>query len=199
MKRRPGAAAPLYLAVLVPHRDSRGILRERSAELFARGLWGAWSFPQAAPLALLRAPLGGAELGELARKLRELSLAGNRDGTLRTGAAAVLPLAGLPAGAVLYGPRLDIRLDPRDFAGSGKTVEKIVELFPAPLVACAVLGPEDPRDPFPPGRAWGGDFRAAAVANLSYRPIAAGGYSYAWRIGELHWLPRPRGGAGKRR
>ena len=52
-----------------------------------------------------------------------------------------------------------------------------------------MLGPEDPRE-IPAGRRTGYDFRAAAVANMEYRPIAAGGYSYAWRIGELHWLPK---------
>jgi hypothetical protein len=181
-----------YLAVLVPHRDSRKILRERSAELFASGLWGAWSFPQVSPLAWLRAPLSGAELKGLARNLRALTLAGGRDGTLHPGAPATLPLAGLPVGGVLYGPQLDIRPSPGDFGAGG---EKIRELFPINLVGCAVLGPEDP--PKIPARipaGWtGGSFRAAAVANLSYRPLDGGGYSYAWRIGELHWLPRPHG------
>ncbi|MDR0668738.1 MAG: hypothetical protein LBF95_01535 [Treponema sp.] len=179
----------LYLAVLVPHRDSRKVLRERSAELFAAGFWGAWSFPQVAPLALLHSPLPAAELGELARNLRALTLAGGRDGTLHPGAEAILPLAGLPEGAALYGPQLDPQPRPEVFTGAAAHLK---ELFPAPLVACAVLGPEDPREipaaRNPPAR----DFRAAAVANLSYRPIAAGGYSYAWRIGELHWLPKVR-------
>ncbi|MDR0730850.1 MAG: hypothetical protein LBF63_04220 [Treponema sp.] len=184
-----GRRLKLYLAVLVPHRDSRKVLRERSAELFRAGFWGAWSFPQVSPLALLRSPLTAAELGELARNLRALSLAGGRDGTLHPGVEAILPLAGLPEGAALYGPQLDLQPRPEDFAGAG---DKLKELYPAPLVACAVLGPEDPRE-IPAGRRTGVyDFRAAAVANLSYRPIAAGGYSYAWRIGELHWLPRPR-------
>ncbi|MDR2136464.1 MAG: hypothetical protein LBO76_07600 [Treponema sp.] len=190
MGRRRGAKGALYLAVLVPHRDSRKILREWSAELFASGLWGAWSFPQVSPLAWLSSPLAGAELKDLARRLRELTLAGGRDGTLRLGADAVLPLPGLPVS--LYGPRLDIALGPGDLPG-----EKIREIFPAPLVGCAALGPDDPREILPPRRR-GGDFRAAAVANMAYRPIGAG--SYAWRIGEPRWLPRARkpGGTGER-
>jgi hypothetical protein len=185
--------SPVYLAVLVPHRDSRKLLREWSAELFALGLWGAWSFPQVSPLARLRAPLTRAELQELARNLRELTLADGRDGTLRPGTEAILPLTGLSI--ALYGPQLDIRLNPRDFAG-----KKFEEIFPAPLVGCAALAPEDSREIRPPLRR-GGNFRAAAVANMAYRPIAGARYSYAWRIGELHWLPRPRarkpGGPGE--
>ncbi|MDR3147461.1 MAG: hypothetical protein LBU00_03670 [Treponema sp.] len=200
-KTRRSGARGLCLAVLVPHRDSRRLFRERSAELFISGLRGAWSFPQVAPLARLRAPLTGAELKDLARRLRELTLAGGRDGTLRPGAETVLQVPGLRAALTLarpwalYGPQLDLRLGPADFSATGK----LRELFPAPLVGCAVLGPED-QEPgeIPPPQVKG--FRAAAVANLWYRPIAADGYSYAWRIGELHWLPRPcpvpRGRAG---
>lgn len=185
-----GRRLKLYFAVLVPHRDSRNILRKRSAELFADGFLGAWSFPQVSPLALLTAPLTGAELGELARNLRELSLAEGRDGTLHPGAEAILPLAGLTAGAALYGPQLDIRLGPKDFAGAG---DKLKELFPVPLLGCAVLGPEDPpQGPLSP-QSRTGSFRAAAVANMRYRPLPSGDpdYSFSWTIGTLHWLPRP--------
>jgi hypothetical protein len=191
---------PVRFAVLVPHRDYRRLLRFRSAELFGAGYWGAWSFPHVAPLARLSAPLTGTELKNLARRLRELSLAGGRDGMLRPGLEAALPLAGLPAGTALYGPLLDINLDPGDL-GAG---EKLAELFSRPLVGCAILGPDDLQkepptpDRRPPAILPMAGFRAAAVANLLYSPIgepAAGEpggvreYSYSWRIGKLHWLP----------
>jgi hypothetical protein len=128
---------------------------------------------------------------------------------LHPGAEAALPLSGLLAGTAVYGPRLDIDLSPGDL-GAG---EKLVELFPCPPVGCAILGPEDPREglrcfPAPENTAARAGFRAAAVANLLYRPIPAGEvvidqlstdkpsankvfgeYSYSWRIGKLHWLP----------
>jgi hypothetical protein len=134
----------------------------------------------------------GIELKNLARRLRELSLAGGRDGMLRPGKTAALPL-GQAAGTAVYGPLLDISFDPEDL-GAG---EKLVEIFSPPLAGCAILGPEDrpapailPPATLPPAAL--PMFRAAAVANLLYRPTgepAAVEYSYSWRIGKLHWLP----------
>jgi hypothetical protein len=193
---------PLYLAVLIPHREGRSFLRRRSAELFASGLWGAWSFPHAAPLALLSAPLTGAELRDLAQALRALTQAGGGDGTLRPGPETALPVPGLEPGFSLYGPALGLAIGPGIFGGTAGG--KLGTVFPRPLLGCAVLGPEDrgralgegpaPAASSPPGA---GNFRAAAAANMLYRPLAAGdrGRSYSWRIGELHWLPscrRPR-------
>jgi hypothetical protein len=198
--------APLYFAVLVPHRDSRRFLRQRSAELFASGLWGAWSFPHAAPLALLSAPLGGPELRDLARALRELTLEEGRDGMLRPGpetsriVSGVIP--GRDGGFSLYGPALDLAIGLHTF--NPRAREQVRAVFSRPLVGCAVLGPGDsPESPgfIPAGPDSFRGFRAAAVANMVYRPINAGegGYSFSWRIGELYWLPayrrfRPRAG-----
>jgi hypothetical protein len=186
----PGRA--LRLAVLIPHRDCRRLLRLRSAGLFASGLWGAWSFPQAAPLALLSAPLGAGELRELAWNLRRRGPGKERGGMLRPGPPAILRLAPpeAPFRLCLYGPALDFRAEAGDFgAGAGK----LRALLP-PLLGCAVLEdsgagvPEDPKMEIPavPG------FRAAAVANMRFRPMGAGGLSFSWKIGELRWLPSPR-------
>jgi hypothetical protein len=186
-------SAPLYFAVLVPHRDSRRFLRRRSAELFASGLWGAWSFPHAAPLALLSAPLGGPELRDLARALRELTLAEGRDGMLRPGPETSLAVPGMEPGFSLYGPALDLAIGPHIF--NARAGDKVWAVFPRPLLGCAVLGPEDSPEspgPFPPGPEPLRGFRAAAAANLVYRPMSAGGYSFSWRIGELYWLPSCR-------
>jgi hypothetical protein len=185
--------APLYFAVLVPHRDSRRFLRRRSAELFASGLWGAWSFPHAAPLALLSAPLGGPELRDLARALRELTLAEGRDGMLRPGPETSLAVPGLEPGFSLYGPALGLALGPHVF--NARSGDKIRTVFPLPLLGCAVLGPGDSPEssgPFPAEPEPLRGFRAAAAANLAYRPIGEGGYSFSWRIGELYWLPSCR-------
>jgi hypothetical protein len=178
---------PLYLAVLVPHRDSRKILWKQSAELFASGWGGAWSFPHVAPLALLRSPLGEAELRELARNLRRRSLEGGRGGRILTGAGRVLSLEmpGGPSQLRIYGLALELRTGPEDF---GPGVAKIRALLP-PLLGCAVLGGAET----PPESVEGPGFRAAAAANMIYRPLPSGDrdYSFSWMIGKLHWLPRP--------
>jgi hypothetical protein len=139
-------------------------------------------------------------LGELARNLRRHSLEDGRRGMIRTGAETVLSLetpAGFPR-LHIYGPALELRIEPGDF---GPAAEKIRVL--RPLLGCAVLGDseEAPENREPAGmenrRAAGPDlkFRAAAVANMRYRPLAAGepGYSFSWKIGKLHWLPPCRG------
>ena len=185
----------MYLAILVPHRDCRRLLRSRSAALFAGGIWGAWSFPHAAPLALLSSPLGKEELAELARNLRRRSLEENRRGMIVSGPERVLPLGspeGFP-GLKLYGPALELRVEREDFGGAG---EKILALLP-PLLGCAVLGEgERPEDCKTENRG-GFRFRAAAAANMLFRPLPAGAspYSFSWKIGKLRWLPPCRSGS----
>jgi hypothetical protein len=173
---------------LVPHRDCRKLLRSRSAELFASGFLGAWSFPQAAPLALLSAPLTEEELRELAWNLRRRSLEEGRDGMMQSGASAVLPLDP-PGGPPLkiYGPALELRVGSGDF-GSGEG--KILAVLP-PILGCAVLAGCETGAAEIPGRF---TFRAAAAANMRYRPLPGGDrdYSFSWKIGKLRWLPSRR-------
>jgi hypothetical protein len=189
-----GDQGHIYLAILVPHRDCRRLLYRRSAELFAAGLWGAWSFPQAAPLALLSVPLTGDELAALARNLRRRSLGENRKGMILPGPEEALPLelpAGFPA-LRIYGPALELRIEREDFGPAG---EKLTALLP-PLLGCAVLGDGEEKPPAGAENPGAFKFRAAAVANMRYRPLPAGerGYSFSWKIGKLHWLPPCRGG-----
>jgi hypothetical protein len=100
----------------------------------------------------------------------------------------------------IYGPALELRVEPEDF---GPGAEKVIRLFP-PLLGCAVLedseeAPEKPERAGGPaaGKAEGPGlkFRAAAAANMRYRPLPAGapGCSFSWKIGKLHWLPPCRG------
>jgi hypothetical protein len=90
-------------------------------------------------------------------------------------------------GLRLCGPALDIGISGGDF---GRGAEKIVTLFPRPLLGCMLL----PENQDPPAAPPGLRFRAAAAANLRYSPLTAGepGYSFSWKIGKLHWLPPPR-------
>jgi hypothetical protein len=184
----------IRLAALIPHRDSRRILRAYSGELFVRGFAGAWSFPWAAPLALLSRPLEGAELSLLAQSLRKKSLAAPGEGKfgglpLRFPLPGFPPFSkgkeGFPPGVSLWGPEIGLKLRAEDFGPSGTLALR--RIFHRPLLACALLDAEEPSPPPPPAFS----FASAAVANMSYSPLDSGdaAYSFSWEIGELHWLP----------
>ena len=181
-------SGPVQLLVLVPHRDARLPLRNWSGALFTAGIYGAWSFPQVAPLAIAAEPFTRETLKSLACVLREQSLAGDSNGKINAGGAAVIsafPGNALP-GAAIFGPALNIAL-PADLAP--QIAENILYRFAAPVLGCALLRNDKlpPALPAPPVFS----FRAAALANMRYRPLAAGRdlYSFAWNIGALHWLP----------
>jgi hypothetical protein len=187
----------LRFIVLIPHRDGGRPLRALRRDLFAAGFAGAFSFPPAAPAALVSRPFTSPELRSLAFTLREASLRDGRDGTIAAGDPAPCPAGGTgPAGFALYGPVLDLPLPdlPR---------EGVLFRFPF-LTLCAALipggSPEEARlgnpgdagvrgAPFKPF-----SFRAAAVANMILSPLRSGepGYSYQWQIGNPRWLPSPK-------
>jgi hypothetical protein len=196
----------LRLLVLIPHRDVRALFRRWSGGLFSAGLFGAWAFPWAVPLACLSRPLLPAELREAAFAIRK-SLAGGT-GKIRTGAAALCPLPesflpppesggrGTPA---LYGPRIEPGGLGEALQGAGAS--KILGLF-SPLILGAALieGPEGkacPRPLPPPPEA---AFRAAALANMIYRsrPAGEGASFFEWQTGRLRWLPSAGAGKTKR-
>jgi hypothetical protein len=189
----------LKLLVLVPHRDAVPPLRAWSAALFAAGFNGAWSFPWAAPLAVLSRFLSAEELKRSARVLREQTLAGERQGKIKTGPAscAFFP-NGWPGGggnAAVFGPLLDLEIPAPFFEIGGKVLYRFSPLaLGAALVQGAV--PAD-GSAFPPPQI---SFRAAALANMAYRPLFAGNgvpgdgastpaYSFEWKTGKLYWLP----------
>jgi hypothetical protein len=206
-------APTVLMAALIPHRDSRRLLQAWSGKLFAAGLSGAWSFPWAAPLGIISRFLTGEELTGLAHKLRGISLAEDKGGKIKTGPPVDIPfpdLAGVYADLSLFGPALDLRLPQPLFTGSAATAlvhafsyaEENLGLQPwqnVPVLASAIVkrtsasgeGPRDnlpspPNLPPPPAIS----FRAAAVANMIFRPITGGAVpSFEWQIGELHWLP----------
>jgi hypothetical protein len=178
------------LLVLVPHRDTVKLLRDYSRRLFGAGFSGAFSFPAAAPLALLSRPGPGEELRGAARTLRQAALAGGREGKIQAGAAAALPFPDIPgAGALsglsLFGPALDLAVPDLSLPG-------LIYPFPA-LVLCTALVEKGDypriREPAPLMAAC--SFRAAAVANMVFRPLGSQGFSGGeWKIGRLSWLPR---------
>jgi hypothetical protein len=177
----------LRLVVLIPHRDARGPLQSWSGELFTKGLPGAYSFPQVLPLAVVSHAFSAGELTGLAHALRDLGTSGGGDGMFRTGEAETA-LVLCPGGDItIYGPVLDFRLSETFF---GEAAAKIV-YRPSPLViGAAVLGVNEKLPaaipPLPKI-----SFRAAALANMIYRPLESGDstYSFKWKIGKYHWLP----------
>jgi hypothetical protein len=183
----------LHFVILVPHPDLAAPLRGQSRFLFASGMGGAWSFPQAAPLALLKRPLAGAELRDLAAALREATLP--RGGKIALGKPVLVPCPGFHS---FFGPALDLEPPPLPSPA-------VVHAFPALAIGVALAAPseapllEQIRD-LPPARP--GFFRAAMVANLAIKPLAgafpassvpaAENYSFEWRMGKPRWLPSLR-------
>jgi hypothetical protein len=171
--------------VLVPHRDTRLTLRKYSDALFKAGFAGAYQFPWVAPLAVLSRPLTSDELKNFARSIRESTGGGKiiADEWTRT--------AFLPGGeTTLFGLRLDLSLA-KDTPGS----QKIIEFFSPPVIGACLLSAGDATAPPPPPAL---SFRAAAVANMFWRPLHAGGekpdaiIGYKWKIGNLRWLAAAR-------
>jgi hypothetical protein len=183
--------------VLLPHRDAGKVLRDYRRRLFATGFPGAFSFPAAAPLALVSRPFTAGELRDLAHALRQAGIEGGRDGTFTAGPPGSLPFPGEAApfaGLSLFGPVLD--LVPRDLP-----FPAIRRPFSA-LILCGALVSRGEEAPLREGAAALGplSFRAAAVANLVIRPLGEPGpdpaYSFEWKTGRPSWLPayRPRKG-----
>jgi hypothetical protein len=191
------AANTLKLLVLVPHRDARLLLRKWSGALFAAGVSGAWSFPWAAPLALLSSPLSAGEMKHCARILREQSLAGGNDGKIKTGPAALAAFpAGILCGGAVFGPVLELAVPGESFAANA--AEKIMHRFSPPVLGAAfVWGSTGKNSAIPPPPAL--SFRAVALTHMIYRPLVlekgAGGVlpdrdcSFEWKTGKPYWLP----------
>jgi hypothetical protein len=170
---------PLRFIILIPHRDGGRILEEYRQKLFASGLAGAFSFPAAAPLALVSRPFDREELKALAGEMRELSLEKGGEGKFRSAGVAA-PSGG---GLRFFGPLLAPWDENLPSLGGGK----ILYRFPALCLCAAILGPADvPAEAGPEL-----SFRAAMTANLVIRPLDQGerGYSFAWKTGRPLWLP----------
>jgi hypothetical protein len=183
------------MAVLIPHRDSRALLRPWSAALFALGCEGAYAFPWMIPLAVLGAPLDREELRRLARSLRELSLAGEHNGIFRALEPEPLSLPEnsavppLPRGLAFYGPRIDLSPDPEALRAVS---DKILFTFPVWILVSALIEAGSVPEGLPRLSL---SFRAAAAANMDYRPLEpcpqglSAAYSFVWETGPPCWLP----------
>jgi hypothetical protein len=184
----------LYFAVLVPHRDVEAALKAQSRFLFSAGFPGAYSFPHVAPLALLSRPLSAAALRALGKAFRKETLKGGRDGRFSFDMPSLVLCPPRPSFPGFYGPSLD--LNPR---GLPWPEDKSLYVFPSLVLCTALTVPGVPAEEgrlaeaVKPSSFW---FRAAALANLVVKPLAAPGvsrsYSLSWKLGLPCWLPSPR-------
>ncbi|MDR0320181.1 MAG: hypothetical protein LBI28_01625 [Treponema sp.] len=172
--------------VLVPHRDIRLKLKEYSEKLLKAGLTGVYNFPWVAPLAELSHPLKIDELKNFSKSLRETA----KDKMSASSIARTQFLT--DDNMTLLGSRIDLSVT----AAAFKTAEPKIKNIILPTVIGSFLLPADlykEREQLlsslPPCEEI--SFRAAAVANMYWRPFQSGGKTaYKWRIGRLCWLPR---------
>ena len=177
--------AKIFL-VLVPHRDVRLVLRNYSAALFKAGFDGAYNFPWIAPLFALSRPFNENELKHAARVLRDIA---GEDKILAAQAAT----ADFPINGVIFGPSLNFAIHSETLGAS----KKIKSIFLPPVIGSLLCdtGCDYSAIPAPPQLS----FRAAAVANMYWRPLRnhAGEQpgtviGYKWKIGKLCWLAAVR-------
>jgi hypothetical protein len=190
MKKKSAAAGEYRFIILIPGRDTEKLLDGYRAALFAKGVYGAYSFPPAAPLAELSRPFSRDELKELAGIIRKLTMA--HDGKISGSECCSNTGFG---DLSFFGPKLDIP------AAGGLLSEtargKIARaLFPPILCAALVHSGSGSAEKNPqPEKGPAFSFRAAALANLAIRPLPGGGageasaLSFEWRIGPPVWLP----------
>jgi hypothetical protein len=191
---------------LLPHRDSQNILDDYRRKLFAAGFMGAYSFPAAAPLALLSGPLSKGELKKIASEIRDSTLK-NEGKITASGIGLVRCPENTPfGGSTFYGPLLDFSAE----GLSGLANEKAFYIFPK-LILCAAItsvsatktadtdaisdiktSPIAPKDEQLPAEFPELSFRAAMVSNLAISPLKSGAvpYSQKWSMGPGCWLPR---------
>lgn len=175
----------IRLLVLVPHRDSRRVLRAYGGKLFHSGVFGARSFPPVAPLAVVSQSLSRETLLKLAKSLRNRVNHMNREGAFATQGWTTVSIPSFPP---LGG--LNLALPPLEFEPS----LDIRPLIPS-ILGLTILGSTDTEHHserfFLEKLEKPLSFRAAALANFLIRPLPYGArdFSFEWEIGKLAWLP----------
>jgi hypothetical protein len=189
MRNKSAGLQEFRFIILIPGRDTEKLLDEYRASLFANGFYGAYSFPNAAPLAELSRPFNRDELKELAGNIRKLSMA--HDGKISSTESGVDIIEGFGEYS-FFGLRLDFAADPPAIEKlfPKTTNGKILRLlFPPVLCASLVHHGENHL----PKEGLALSFRAAALANLAIHPLSSTGdapaYSFEWKMGEPAWLP----------
>jgi hypothetical protein len=202
-----------HFIIIVPHRDSLKPFEEYRAKLFAAGFPGAWSFPNAAPLASVSQPFSRDELKGLGRNIRLLT-AGN-DGKIFCSGSTLTKFTTentefyteittegtedytedtedtedtkKKENFSFFGPGINFHIEEGLFSETARA--KILGIFSPPVLCAALFAPEE-KPPSEEGPVI--SFRAASLANFAIRPLESGaaGYSFEWRMGPLVWLPK---------
>lgn len=171
--------------VLVPHRDTRQILKKYSEDLLKAGLKRVYQFPLAVPLAELERPLTQDELKRYARSIRE-TLGSDKFTAMKAGADSfIIDNNELK----LFGHYLGM--------GNGEwgvdtSNNKSIPYSPLPTPILGVFLHDNEKLlnlPLPPQLS----FRASAVANMYIKPLYSknGDFTgFKWKIGKLYWLPK---------
>ncbi|MDR1363692.1 MAG: hypothetical protein LBJ35_06550 [Spirochaetaceae bacterium] len=182
----PAASGELYrFIVFIPHANVRAEFNKYRRELFASGFAAAYSFPAAAPVALVQAPASMYELRRMAALFRERSYENSAAGRIQT---ASISSAYLPNGKIIAGPRLSIETPPIPESVS------VIATFPELILGVGVFPERQRQSPLrlplrlPPTLQPPISFSAAALANMTLRPLEYE-TSYSWTIGEPQWLP----------
>jgi len=175
--------------ILIIGMDTEKLLNEYRAALFAKGFYGAYSFPPAAPLAELSRPFNREELKELAGNIRDLTMP--HDGKISSAEN------GSNAGFGEYsffGPQLNLHANLpviEDLFPKTARCKITRSLFPPVLCAALIHSGENPLPKEGPALS----FRTAALANLAIRSLPGGtggeaqAYSFEWKMGDPVWLP----------
>jgi len=189
MRNKSADLQEFRFIVLIPGRDTEKLLDEYRVSLFAKGFYGAYSFPPAAPLAELSRPFNRDELKELAGNIRKCSMA--HDGKFSSAESCLISGFGEYS---FFGLRLDFsaNLSTIEELLSETARDKITRIFFPPILCAAFLHSEENQFP-KEGPVL--SFRAAALANLAIRSLPgrttgeAPAYSFEWKMGEPVWLP----------
>ena len=181
--------------VLVPHRDVRSLLRKHGELLIKEGITGVYQFPWAAPIAELSEDFTADELKHTAQSLRNLT-SGEKFTVTEADTAAFPPYKDK---MLLSGQKLDLNLPESVFA---KGIPKIKKLITPLLIGSWLLPESNEQHPLspeylrkelsiPPAPPEKLSFRAAAVANMHWKPFKTEDETgYRWKIGKLIWLPK---------
>jgi len=198
MRNKSACWQEFRFIILIPGMDTHKLLNEYQNALFAKGFYGALSFPPVAPLAELSRPLNRDELKELAGNIRKLSAV--HDGKISSAGIGLNDGFGEYS---FFGLQLD-------FPANIPVIEELLSetargkiargFFPPVLCAALVHPGEKPLPKEGPALS----FRAAALANLTIRPLPcettgeAPTFSFEWKMGDPIWLPAyKKAGAGK--
>ena len=179
-------------AVLVPHRDCLPALELYRKSLFSSGMDGGFSFPAAAPLALLYRPLNKAELKNAATELRRrqgekhfVCIEQKENSIFKAGHNNAAEQDNTGNTLRFFGPSLEL---PCIYFPD----DSVLQQWKIPILAPAILAPGD-NTPNPLPQAPNFSFRAAALANLCFSRELSGfdtAYSFSWELGPLQWLPK---------